>query len=431
MNVSVFGLGYVGAVTIGCLSRDGVRVVGVDVNPQKAALIASGKSPIHETGLDELLRRGVDSGLITATSSAVVAVAATDVSFVSVGTPSREDGGLDLTYVERVCEEIADAVKEKGRPHVVVLRSTVIPGTTERMQQVLDQRSGGLVAMAYNPEFLREGQAIRDFDAPAFTVIAVATPEAEEALRTIYASVKAPVLVMRFAEAEMVKYVSNAWHATKVVFGNEIGRLASVLAVDGQRVMDAVVQDTKLNISAAYLRPGFPYGGSCLPKDVRALTATAREHGVRVPLLSSLMPSNEAHIAHAVRLVLDHHVRRVGLVGLAFKAGTDDLRESPSIELAERLIGKGCHLRILDDAVRNAWLNGANKKFVDEHLPHLSELLTDADGFLAHAELIVLAHPASRYRDLIARIRPEVPIVNLADFLAPVRPESAAHAHAA
>jgi len=432
MKVSIFGLGYVGAVTLACLSRSGISVVGVDVSKEKVDTVASGFSPIIEEGLAELLLAGVQSGRITATTSALEAVRRTDVSFISVGTPSRADGSLDLTYVYRVCADIGDAIKAKGSKHIVVLRSTALPGTTAECARILDQHAGlGLAEVAFNPEFLREGQAIKDFDSPAFTIIGTSSSPAENALRMIYCQLTAPVVVVREQEAEMIKYAANAWHATKVVFGNEVGRLAQALSVDGKAVMDMIVRDTKLNISPTYLRPGFSYGGSCLPKDVRALNAIALAHGVPVPLLNALASSNAAHIDHAIQAVLKTHKRRVGLIGLAFKAGTDDLRESPSVELAERLIGKGCRLRILDPAVSQAKLVGANKRAIEEHLPHLDELLCDEAGLLAHAEVVVITHNHKLYAALLDRLSPDVEIINLAECMAEIPRKGRAYAGAA
>lgn len=419
MKVSVFGLGYVGSVTMACLARDGISVIGVDVNPEKVKLLASGQAPIIELGLSELLKAGVENGRLTATTSAKEAVRDSDVTLVSVGTPSEGSGALKLSTVFKVCEQIGQAIAAKNKPHVVIIRSTVLPGTTRQCAEILQQHAGDVpVHVGFNPEFLREGTAIQDYDHPPYTVIGSTDPKAEQALREMYATVEAPIIVMDSAAAEMLKMAANAWHATKISFANEIGRLAKSLNVDGREVMNAITQDTKLNISNAYMRPGFAYGGSCLPKDVRALTYFAKVENINIPLLSALEVSNVAQINLAVERVLAIGKRRIGLLGLAFKPGTDDLRESPAVELAERLMGKGCDLRILDTAVRQAKLIGANRDYIEGRIPHLSTLLVDnAEDLLSHAEVIVVTHGAAEFRDVIALIKPEVPIIDLAGIL--------------
>jgi len=416
MRVSVFGLGYVGAVGAACLARDGISVVGVDVNPDKAAMVSSGQAPVVEPGLAELLQSGVRSGRLQATTSAAEAVMATDVSFVTVGTPSQSDGALDASIVTRVCDEIGAAIASKGQPHVVVIRSTVLPGTTARCAEILQKYAeADSISVAFNPEFTREGTAVRDYDTPAYTIIGTIDARAERVLREIYATVAAPIIVTEPAAAEMIKLISNAWHATKTVFANEIGRLGKSLGFDAWKVMNILTQDHKLNVSSAYMRPGFAFGGSCLPKDVRALTYLARIQNIDLPLLSSLLSSNQAQIDSALHRVLATHKRRIGMVGLAFKAATDDLRESPAVELAERLIGKGYDLRILDPAVGQAKLVGANRDYIDSKIPHLSRLLvTSASELLEHAEVIVVTQHSSTFRDIIGWRRPGIPIIDLA-----------------
>jgi GDP-mannose 6-dehydrogenase len=424
MRISVFGLGYVGVVTSSCLARDGFSVIGVDVNPDKVAMVAAGQAPIIELGLADLLRTGVQSGRLRATTSAVDAVRETDISLVSVGTPSRPDGTLDLAHVFKVSAEIGAAIANKAGPHVVIIRSTMLPGGTRRCGEILREHAGRIpVHVAFNPEFLREGSAIRDFDTPPYTVVGATDPVAERAAREMYASIAAPIIVTDPAVAEMIKLASNAWHATKIAFANEIGRVAKAVNADGRRVMEIFMQDTRLNISTAYLRPGFAYGGSCLPKDVRALTSFGRTQNADLPLLSSLATSNAAQIDSALRQVLAIGKRRVGLLGLAFKPGTDDLRESPAVELAERLMGKGYDLRILDPSVRQAKLVGANREYIEKKIPHLSSLLVaSASELLEHAEIVVVAHGAAEFRDLIELIRPDVPIIDLVG-LWPTHPE--------
>jgi len=413
MNVSIFGLGYVGAVTTACLSRDGINVIGVDVNEDKIKTIASGESPIVEAGLSELLEAGVEKGRISATTNAKQAVFNSDVSIISVGTPSRSDGALDLQYVYRVCETIGKAISEKAEDHIVVIRSTVLPGTTEECEKILQEHAGKKVEIGFNPEFLREGSAVKDFDEPAYTIIGTTSAEVEEALKSIYASVDAPFHVVKPGVAEMIKYGANAWHATKIAFANEMGRVAKHVGVDGRKVMEILISDRKLNISTAYMRPGFAYGGSCLPKDVRALEYFGKVNNVKLPLLDSLSQSNEAQIELALDLIQEKGYKKVGLLGLAFKPGTDDLRESPSVELAERLIGKGYNLKIYDPAINESRLVGSNKKFIDSKIPHLSKLLVDQDEISRNIEVLIVSHGAGEFRNVLEKIEENFPVLDL------------------
>jgi GDP-mannose 6-dehydrogenase len=415
MKVSVFGLGYVGTVGAACLVRHGIPVVTVDVNPDKVALMHKGQAPVVEPGLAELLEAAVKSRRLQATTSAVEAVLATDVSFVAVGTPSQSDGSLDVSTVLRVCDQIGAAVAAKGEQHVVIIRSTVSPGTTARCIEILQHHAKEVsISVAFNPEFLREGTAIKDYNTPPYTIIGTTDTEAELVLRQIYANVSAPIIVTEPRVAEMIKLVANAWHATKVTFANEIGRLGKTLHFDPWEVMKILIQDNKLNISSAYMQPGFAFGGSCLPKDLRALTYFGRRENINLPLISSLSVSNQAQIDSALAEILGTEKRRIGLVGLAFKAGTDDLRESPALELAERLIGKGCELRIFDPAVCHAKLVGANRRFIEGKLPHLSRLLVpSAEELLKHSELVVVTQHEPVFEDAVASNRPNVPIIHL------------------
>lgn len=417
MKVSIFGLGYVGAVTAACLARDGHDVVGVDVNAEKVARVAAGASPIVEAGLPELLAAGVAAGRIKGTVDAVSAVAGTDVSIISVGTPPGENGVPDLGYVERVCREIGAAVAAKGVEHVVVVRSTVPPGTTERCAGLLAEAAGepGPVHVAFNPEFLREGSAIRDYDQPAYTIIGTEDTLAEAAVRKLYAGVDAPVHVVPAAVAEMVKYVANTWHATKIGFANEVGRVAKAFGVDGRAVMGLIAQDTKLNVSRVYMRPGFAYGGSCLPKDVNALLHYAGEMHVATPLLSAVPASNQAHIEEAVKAVLKHGRRRVAVLGLAFKPGTDDLRESPAVPLVKRLLGEGCEVRIYDRDVHTARLMGTNLAYIRAHVPHFEALLSETiEDCLAWSEVVVVTYASDEFAAAVRAGAQACPIVDLA-----------------
>lgn len=405
MRISIFGLGYVGTVTSACLARDGHSVVGVDVNADKVATLAAGRSPIIEPGLAELLEQGAGQGRVRATDDARRAVAETDVSLVSVGTPSRANGAPDLGFVMRACREIGEAIAAKGEEHTVVVRSTVPPGTTARCSEVLNECAGdNLVRVAFNPEFLREGSAIYDYDHPPYTVVGTGDPEAERQIRAMYEGVAAPLFVVAPAVSELLKYVANSWHATKIVFANEVGRLAKAWGVDGREVMALMVEDHKLNVSAAYLRPGFAYGGSCLPKDVRALVHAANQADIPVPLLTALQMSNQQQVDLALAVILAHRPRRVALLGLAFKAATDDLRESPSVMLAKRLIGEGCELRIYAPDVSMARLLGTNLAYLRENLPHFEGLIVEGiDDLIRWGEVIVVAQASDEFAESLGR----------------------------
>jgi GDP-mannose 6-dehydrogenase len=399
MRISIFGLGYVGTVTSACLARDGHDVIGVDINESKVGLLAAGRSPIVEPGLAELLADAASRNTIRATTDAAAAVSASDVSLVSVGTPARENGAPDLTYVFAVCRQIGEALRSKAGPHVIVLRSTVPPGTTEHCRGIIDAASGDApFSLAFNPEFLREGSAVFDYDEPPYTVIGTTEATAERCLREMYAAVQARVFVVEPALAELIKYVANAWHATKIVFANEVGRLAKEYGVDGRQVMAMMVEDKKLNISKAYLRPGFAYGGSCLPKDVKALVALARERSIDLPLLSSLQVSNSQQIEAAVTSVLSHRPRKVAVLGLAFKPSTDDLRESPAVALVKRLIGEGCQVRIYAPDVNEARLMGTNLAYIRENLPHFEALMVDQlDGLIPWSDVTVITQAGPEF----------------------------------
>ena len=345
-SVSIFGLGYVGAVSAACFADRGIRVVGVDPSPVKVEMIQAGRSPIIEEGLDELVAKGIESGRLTATDDWRRAIRDTDLSLICVGTPSNSNGSLDLSAVRRVAEDIGTALGEKNGYHVVIVRSTMLPGSTEEvviptLEKFSGKKAGVHFGVCYNPEFLREGSSIRDFAKPPFTVIGGAEERAIEAAQKLYATVEAPLFRVPIRVAEMVKYTSNAFHALKVAFANEIGLLCRAQGIDSHQVMDIFVQDQKLNISPYYLKPGYAFGGSCLPKDLRALLHHGRTLDVHPPVLEAILPSNERHIDAAYQMIRQTGSKRVGVLGLSFKAGTDDLRESPIVTLVERLIGRG------------------------------------------------------------------------------------------
>ena len=419
MRVSVFGLGYVGSVSAGAFAADGHQVVGVDVNPDKVSSINEGHSPIVEPGLEDLLRESVRAGRLRATTSTREAIGETDLSLICVGTPSRRNGSLDLTYLVRVCEEIGSALAEKPDYHVVVVRSTVLPGTTHtHVIPTLEARSGKQYGEGFgvsvNPEFLREGSALKDFRHPPLTLVGHNHAADAAPTRSLYDSVEAPLVSTSIQVAEMMKYTSNAWHAVKVVFANEIGNLCKRVGVDSHEVMDIFCQDDKLNLSSYYLKPGFAFGGSCLPKDVRALQYRAREADLELPLLNSVLPSNRLQVQHALDQIVETGKRRIGLFGFSFKAGTDDLRESPLVILAEALLGKGYELSIYDRNVSLARLTGANKQYIEEQIPHLSRHLCDSiDDVIAQAEVIVVGNAAPEFSEAVTRCRPDQIVIDL------------------
>jgi GDP-mannose 6-dehydrogenase len=398
LNISIFGLGYVGAVLTGCFARDGHRVIGVDTDATKVDLINRGESPIIEPDLQPLIAEGVRAGRIRATTDQRQAVLETDLSMACVGTPSGRHGDLDLTFVARVCENIGQGIKEKAGYHLVVFRSTMLPGTTKGNAIPILERSSGKKAgvgfgVAINPEFMRESTAVHDFYHPPKTVIGALEGRDAEQVASLYAHLPAPLIKTRIEIAEMVKYVDNVFHALKITYANEIGGICRALGVDSHEVMSIFCQDQKLNISPAYFKPGFAFGGSCLPKDLRALTRLARNQDVPVPLLDSIAVSNQQQIQNALEIIQGKGKKRIGILGFAFKAGTDDLRESPFVTLAETLLGKGYDLRLYDSCVSLARLVGANRRFISEHIPHISRLMVGSVGeLIQHAELIVIGN---------------------------------------
>jgi GDP-mannose 6-dehydrogenase len=419
MKIAVFGLGYVGSVSAASFAADGHDVVGVDVNPDKVAAVNNGRSPIVEPGLDALLQSGVASGHLRATTSTAEAIAGTDLSLICVGTPSRKNGSLDLKYLVRVCEQIGDALKDKPTYHVVVVRSTVLPGTTHgHVIPTLEAHSGKKYGegfgVAVNPEFLREGTALKDFQHPPLTLVGHNHAWDAAPAQALYDRIESPRCSTSIRVAEMMKYTSNAWHAVKVVFANEIGNLCKRVGIDSHEVMDIFCRDEKLNISPYYLKPGFAFGGSCLPKDVRALQYRAREVDLDMPLISALLGSNQLQIRHALDQIVETGKKRIGILGFSFKAGTDDLRESPMVILGEALLGKGYELCIYDRNVSMARLMGANKEYIEGQIPHLSRHLCDSvDEVIARSDVIVIGNAAPEFSDAVTRCRPDQTIVDL------------------
>ena len=419
MNLSVFGLGYVGSVSAASFAESGHTVVGVDVNADKVLSLNEGRSPIVESGLDDLIRRNAAAGRLRATTDTAGAVEATDLSLVCVGTPSKRNGSLDLTYLERVCEQIGDALARKASYHVVVVRSTVLPGTTHgvvipALERTSGKKYGTGFGVAVNPEFLREGTAIQDFQHPPMTLVGHNYQSDAKPTEALYAGIDAPLVTTSIRTAEMIKYASNTWHALKVCFANEVGNLCKRLDIDSHEVMAIFCRDQKLNLSSYYMKPGFAFGGSCLPKDVRAMQYRAREVDLEMPVIESILGSNQLQIQHALDMVIETGRKRVGLLGFSFKAGTDDLRESPIVILAEALLGKGYSLCIYDRNVSMARLVGANRDYINRQIPHLSSLLSDSiDDVLDRSEVIVVGNGSAEFGDALLRTRPDQVVIDL------------------
>ena len=420
MNLSVFGLGYVGCVSAACFAKEGHNVIGVDISASKVDMINSGKSPIVETGIGDLLTEVVGLERLRATTDSSEAVSNSDVSLICVGTPSNQNGSLDVKYVIRVCEEIGAALKHHDRFHVVTIRSTMLPGTIENvvvptLERSSGKRAGEDFAVCINPEFLREGTSLKDFYAPPFTLIGADDERTAGLLRELYKTIDAPVFVASVKTAEMVKYVCNCFHALKVGFANEIGNICKGLGIDSHEVMDIFCKDTKLNLSPYYLKPGFAFGGSCLPKDLRAINYKAKELDVEVPVLSSILPSNRLQIEKAIDMIVSKGKKRIGILGFSFKPGTDDMRESPMVTLIEELIGKGYRLSIFDRDVSLARLFGANKEYIEREIPHISQLMRDElKEVLDNSDVIVLGKNSEDFRGVGAQLRADQTLIDLA-----------------
>jgi GDP-mannose 6-dehydrogenase len=403
VKVAVFGLGYVGSVTAAALARDGHEVVGCDVSPAKIQLLSAGKAPVLEPGLDDLIARTLKTGALRVTDRANEALARADLSMICVGTPSRQDDSIDLSHVVEVARQIGANLGFAAEGHVVVVRSTVLPGSARaavipEIEKSSDRKVGSGWDLCANPEFLREGSSLRDYDSPNRILVGERISGGAERVLALYKNIEADRFVVALETAEAIKYADNAFHALKITFANEIARAFEREGVDGRAVMEVVAADRKLNTSPAYLRPGFAFGGSCLPKDLRALTFAARRAGIRVPMLDAILGSNDIMIRSAVERVLSTQKRNVALLGLAFKPGTDDLRESPLVELAERLIGKGCELSIHDASVCLGRLHGSNRAFLEDRLPHVNRLLCDSvEEAVRNAAVVLIGHPLPHY----------------------------------
>jgi GDP-mannose 6-dehydrogenase len=410
MKLSIFGLGYVGCVSAACFARDGHHVIGVDPNLSKVDIINSGRSPIVEPGVAPLIADAVSAGRLRATSDPLDAVLNSDMSLVCVGTPGNLNGSLDLSSVKRACQQIGEALSSKPRFHVVVIRSTLLPGSVENtvtpaLEVYSGKRAGRDFGVGINPEFLREGSSVEDFSSPPFTLIGADSDDVSGPLRKLYSGLTAPAVCVAVREAEMVKYACNCFHALKVTFANEVGNICKALGVDSHRVMEAFCLDTKLNLSACYLRPGFAFGGSCLPKDLRAITYKAKELDVEAPVLSSILVSNRQQVERAVGMVLGTGRRSVGVLGLSFKSGTDDLRESPMVSLIEALIGKGLRVAVYDRDVEMARVFGANKEYIEREIPHISSLMrADLSEVVDSSEVIIIGKKEEEFLALSDRL---------------------------
>jgi GDP-mannose 6-dehydrogenase len=429
ISVSVFGLGYVGSVSAACFASMGHKVIGVDVSRNKVEMMDSGRTPIIETRMSELVAEGHRTGLLHATTDAASAVLNSEASFVCVGTPSLKNGKLDLSHIEHVAKEIGAAIRQKKSPHVFILRSTVLAGTTERVAvPILEKESGKICGkdftVCYNPEFMREGSAVNDFLNPPYTILGASNTCHLAPLRELYKKTPGTLYETTIPVAEMVKYFSNCYHALKVGFANEMGTMCKHLGVDAQAVTEIFTSDTKLNISSAYLSPGFAFGGSCLPKDLRAITYKAKELDLKLPLLESLLPGNAEHIDRAVEMVIGTGKKKIAQLGLSFKAGTDDLRESPQVQLIKRLIGEGLEVKVWDEDVSLGRLAGSNRQYIEEVIPHIGSVLSaDLESVLSTAEVVILGNKSASKDKLARYLRPEQIVIDLVHLDRTRRPE--------
>src|SRR5215475_6201275 len=425
-SISIFGLGYVGAVTAACLTSRGRHVIGVDPNSIKVQRINSGLSPIVEAGVEEMIATARREGLIFATSDPKAAVEQSNISFISVGTPSLRNGKLDLSHIQNVCADIGSCLRAKKTPHWIVIRSTVLPGTTENvivstLETVSRKKEGRDFYVCFNPEFLREGTAISDFFNPPFTVLGTRDASRTGKVRDLYEGLPGNLYEVPIPAAEMIKYTCNAFHALKVAFANEVGTICSEIGVAFCIVADIFKSDTRLNISPAYLSPGFAFGGSCLPKDLRALICLIKDLDLKLPLLESILPSNYQHIERAAESILALSKRKVGILGLSFKPGTDDLRESPMVHLVKKLIAEGCDVQIWDQNVSLGRLIGSNRQFIEEYIPHIGLLLRDSvESVIAHSDVAVLGANAISRDEILIRLREGSYLVDFTNLQQPI-----------
>lgn len=418
-TISVFGLGYVGCVLAACLAEREHNVIGVDVNPMKVEMVNRGESPLIEPGLGELIHKNVNAGRLKATQDSEWAVLNSDLSFICVGTPSNANGSLNTDYVTRVCEEIGSGLAKKNAFHIVVLRSTLLPGSTEEMlKPILENYSGKSAGvdfgLGFNPEFLREGTSIKDFFDPPYTVIGADDEKVIEAVKQVYSMLDAPLIEVPIKVAEMVKYVNNAFHALKVTFANEIGSICKQQNIDSHQVMDIFCMDRKLNLSPYYLKPGFAFGGSCLPKDLRALLYHSRKLDMQLPVLEAILPSNDMQINQAYQLIRQTGRKKIGVLGLSFKDGTDDLRESPMVELIEHLVGKGYQVKVYDKNVSLSKLHGANRAYIEHEIPHISQLMSESiEDVIEQSDVVVLGNRSEGDSNISEKLREDHKVIDL------------------
>lgn len=420
MKISIFGLGYVGSVSAACLANKGHHVIGVDSNQTKVDIINAGKAPIIEPELKEMTESAVKNGLLSATQDVYHAILNSDLSFICVGTPSKKNNGLDLQYVKRICEDIGRALKEKNEYHIIVCRSTMFPGSIRNviipiLEKYSDKCESIDFSVCINPEFMKEGSAIHDYYNPPKNVVGTTDQRVRDVLNDLNQQcTNMPTIFLNIEEAEILKYANNIWHALKVGFANEIGNVCKSLDIDSHQVMDVFCKDTKLNLSPYYLKPGFAFGGSCLPKDLRAFLYESQHLNLHLPIISSVLPSNRSQIDMAMNMVMDQKNKRIGVLGFCFKENTDDLRESPIVELIERLIGKGYELTLFDKNVSEAKLFGANRDYILNHIPHISQLMVESiEELLDRSQTIIIGNKASEFESVLDTIRQDQIIIDL------------------
>lgn len=408
MNISIFGLGYVGCVSLGCLARDGHRVIGVDVAENKVNLINNGKTTIVEAEIDKIINENWKKKRIFSTTDYKKAVLETDISMICVGTPGTDQGHLNLKHVFNTARDIGEALKEKENFHIIVIRSTVLPGTNKKFGELVEKTSGKKrnvhFAVVSNPEFMREGSAVNDYYNPSLIVLGSDNENALKTIREIYKEIDAPIEYTEIEVSEIIKYVNNSFHALKVSFANEVGNICKKLEIDSHKVMNLFCKDTRLNISPYYFKPGFAYGGSCLPKDLKGLTTLAHDFYLSLPILESIELSNRNQKEIGLDMIINKGKKKIGILGFSFKKGTDDLRYSPIVEIIERLLGKGYDILIYDEKVNLSKISGTNKEYIDKHIPHLSNLISgDFDYVVSNSELLVVSHDDDKFRNLIEK----------------------------
>lgn len=419
MKISIFGLGYVGAVSCGCLAKDGHKVIGVDISKTKIDLINAGRSPIIESEIGNIIKQAISRGRLKAISDTEEAILNSEISFVCVGTPSKANGSLDLSHIEDVCIKIGQALNKKQKYHIVVVRSTVLPGTTRNvviplLEKYSKKKSGIEFGVCFNPEFMREGSSVYDYYNPPKVVIGSTDEKCSKALKKIYGKLQAEKIITSIEVSEMIKYADNSFHALKITFANEIGMFCKKHSIDAREVMNIFCKDTKLNISSNYLKPGFAFGGSCLPKDIRAILYKAKMEDVELPLLNSILESNEKQIENVTSRIIQTKKNNIGILGFSFKEGTDDLRESPMIEIIETLMGKGYKIKLYDKNVNLARLIGANKRYIEERIPHIARMMCEnIDEVIRDSAVIVIGNKIDKFKNVLEKTGKDKIIIDL------------------